>query len=128
MQYTLLYDGNCRMCTGQAQMVARYDDDQRLELLDINSDTARQRFPQISPRAARAALHLAAPDGSLYRGPEAVRQTLMLLPMLSPLGALLYLPGMMVLAHPVYNWVARNRYLFGGTTETCDDGTCTLDT
>lgn len=109
-------------------MVARYDYDQRLELLDINSDIAHKCFPQISPQAARAALHLAAPDGTIYRGPEAVRHTLLLLPLLTPLGALMYLPGMMTLAHPVYNWVARHRYLFGGTTRACDDGTCAIDT
>ncbi|NJN67019.1 MAG: DUF393 domain-containing protein [Chloroflexaceae bacterium] len=124
LPYTLLYDASCRMCAGQVGVVEAYDQAGRIELLDINSEEARMRFPQITPQDARRELHLAAPDGTISRGAEAVRQTLLLLPLLRGLGRLMSLPGAMVLARPLYAWVARNRYRLGGKTGPCDAGTC----
>lgn len=125
--YTLLYDASCRICTRQVRVVEEHDRAERVELLDINSEEARVRFPQITPQDARRELYLAAPDGTLYRGAEAVRQTLLLLPPLRGLGRLMSLPGAMVLARPLYAWVARNRYRLGGRTGSCEEGTCGFD-
>jgi predicted DCC family thiol-disulfide oxidoreductase YuxK len=125
-RYTVLYDGNCRICTGQVRLIERYNDAGLLELLDMNSAEAQARFPQVSPADAQRELHLVAPDGSLYRGASAVRETLLRLPSLRGLGELLRIPGAMLIANPVYAFVARNRYLLGGRNEQCDDGTCSL--
>lgn len=123
-RYIMLYDGNCRFCTRQAELVAGYNDDGMIEVVDMNTPEARARFPQVTPEAAQRELHLVGPDGALYRGAEAVRETLLRLPNLRGLGELMRLPGALTVARPVYAWVARNRYLLGGRTETCDDGTC----
>ncbi len=124
-QYTLLYDGKCNICTSQSRLAASYDDGGRLELLDINSEEAQQRFPQITPEAAQRELHLAAPDGALYRGVEAVREALLLLPTLRAFGEVLRLPGAVDLARPIYEWVSRNRYWLGGRNDAaCENGTC----
>lgn len=123
-RYTLLYDGNCRICVGQADMVAAYNDAGMIDLLDMNSPAARARFPQVRPEDARRELHLVAPDGTLHRGAEAVRQTLLRLPALRGLGDLMGLPGAMGLARPIYAFVARNRYLLGGRADTCEDDLC----
>ncbi|NWF81592.1 MAG: DUF393 domain-containing protein [Chloroflexi bacterium] len=123
-RYTVLYDGACRICTSQVELLAGYNDDDLIELLDMNSAEARARFPQVTPEDAQRELHVVAPDGTLYRGAEAVRETLLRLPSLRGLGELLRLPGAMSLARPLYAWVARNRYLLGGQTERCADGTC----
>jgi predicted DCC family thiol-disulfide oxidoreductase YuxK len=125
--YTMLYDGTCRMCTNQAELVARYDDDQRIELLDMNSPAARARFPQITPADAQRELHVVAPDGAIHRGAAAVQQILLLLPSLRGLGECMRLPGMMRLANPLYKWIASNRYLLGGrVAAACDDGACDI--
>lgn len=126
--YTLLYDGACSICTSQAHSIATFDRRENIELLDINSDTARARFPRISPQDAQREIHLAAPDGTLYRGAEAVRQTLLRLPILRGIGILMSLPGAMTVARPVYRWVARNRYRLSGKPEECPDGACSLPT
>jgi predicted DCC family thiol-disulfide oxidoreductase YuxK len=123
-RYTMLYDGNCRICTGQAETVAAFNDDGLIEILDLNSPEVRARFPQVTPDAAQRELHLVAPDGSLFRGAEAVRETLLRLPSLRGLGELMRVPGAMSLARPLYAWVAANRYLFGRTGDSCDDGSC----
>lgn len=120
----MLYDGSCRFCTRQAGRVARFDGQGLIELLDVNSPEARARFPQVTPAAAQRELHLVGPDGTLHRGAEAVRETLLRLPGLRALGELMRIPGAMLVARPVYALVARNRYLLGGRTETCEDGAC----
>ncbi|MEI7770911.1 MAG: DUF393 domain-containing protein [Chloroflexales bacterium] len=122
--YTLLYDGACHICTSQVQMLATYDDNKRIEMLDMNSAEAQARFPQVRPEDARREVHLVAPDGTLYAGADAVRETLLRLPWLSGLGELLRLPGMMSLARPIYVLIARNRYLFGGRAKACEGDVC----
>ena len=127
-RYTLLYDGACRICTGQAETVAAYNDADLIEILDLRSPEVRERFPQISPADAQRELHLVAPDGTLHRGAEAVRETLLRLPSLSGLGEVMRLPGVMNLARPIYAFIAANRYLIGGRTDDqCADGTCAPD-
>jgi predicted DCC family thiol-disulfide oxidoreductase YuxK len=124
--YVMLYDGQCRICRSQADLVARYNDDRRIELLDLHESAVAARFPMISPADARRELHLVGPDGRIYRGAEAVRQILLLLPDLRGLGELMRLPGAMLLARPLYAFVANNRYLLGGRLESCTDDACAV--
>jgi predicted DCC family thiol-disulfide oxidoreductase YuxK len=124
--YTMLYDGQCRMCRSQAELVARYNDDRQIALLDLHAAVVAARFPRISVEDARRELHLVGPDGRIYRGAEAVRQILLLLPALRGLGELMRWPGAMLLARPLYALVAGNRYLLGGRVEPCPDGACAL--
>lgn len=123
-RFTMLYDGSCRICTSQAHTVAAYNDDGLIELLDLNAPEAQARFPQVTPTAAQRELHLVAPDGSMHRGADAVREILLRLPALRGLGELLHLPGVMSLARPLYALIAENRYRIGGRAERCEDGTC----
>jgi predicted DCC family thiol-disulfide oxidoreductase YuxK len=125
--YTLLYDGACRICTAQAHALLRYDSDQRIALLALGSVAAHARYPQIAPEDAQRWMHIAGPDGRIWRGADAVRLALLLLPLGRALGALLYLPGAMRIARPFYDWFARNRYRFGGyTTASCDGDACAI--
>jgi predicted DCC family thiol-disulfide oxidoreductase YuxK len=125
--YILLYDGACRICTAQARDIARYDTDHRIGLLDLNAPAARERYPQISPTDAQRWMHIVGPDGRIWRGADAVRLALLLLPLGRALGALLYLPGVMRIARPLYDWFARNRYRFGGySAGACAGGACAV--
>ena len=125
--YTLLYDSACRICTAQAHALLRYDSDRRIALLALGSLTAQARYPQIAPEDAQRWMHIVGPDGRIWRGADAVRLALLLLPLGRALGALLYLPGAMRIARPLYDWFARNRYRFGGyTTASCDGDSCAI--
>ncbi len=126
-RWSLLYDASCALCRRQVALVRRFDWRGHIALLDSNSNIARAQFPTLSPQATRHEIHLAAPNGHLFRGADAVRRTLLLIPALTLFGALCYLPGVMALARPLYAWVARNRYRFGKAAA-CEDGSCLLDT
>ncbi len=114
------------MCRSQAELISRYNDDGRIELLDLHEAAVAERFPLISPADARRELHLVGPGGQIYRGAEAVRQILLLLPDLRGLGELMRLPGAMLLARPLYALVANNRYLLGGRVEPCAEDSCAI--
>jgi predicted DCC family thiol-disulfide oxidoreductase YuxK len=125
--YTLLYDGACRICTAQAHGLLRYDSEHRIALLALGSPAIRARYPQIVPVDAQRWMHIVGPDGRIWRGADAVRLALLLVPLGRALGALLYLPGAMRLARPLYNWFARNRYRFGGyTAASCNGDVCAV--
>ena len=125
--YTLLYDGACRICTAQAHSLARYDTQHRLLLLDLNTRDAYERYPQITREDAQRWMHVIEPDGRIWRGADALRLVLLLLPLGRVLGALMYLPGVIWLARPLYNWFARNRYRFGGfSADACAGGACAV--
>jgi predicted DCC family thiol-disulfide oxidoreductase YuxK len=125
--YILLYDSDCRICTAQAHGLLHYDVDDRIDLLPLNSSAAQSRYPQIAPEDAQRWMHIVGPGGRIWRGADAVRLALMLLPLGRVLGALLYLPGAMRLARPLYDWFARNRYRFGGhSAASCDGDTCAI--
>jgi predicted DCC family thiol-disulfide oxidoreductase YuxK len=122
--YTMLYDGRCRICCSQADLVRSFNTRGLIELLDLHDPAATARFPHFSAQAVRNELHLVAPDGSVHTGAAAVREVLLRLPSLRGLGEILALPGMTALAAPFYRLVAANRYLFGGQPAECEDGSC----
>src|SRR5213592_1398565 len=104
--YTLLYDGTCQICTAQAHGLLRYNTERRIALLAIDDPAARERHPQIAPADAQRWIHIVGPDGRIWRGADALRVTLLLLPPGRVLGALMYLPGVMRVARPLYDWFA----------------------
>jgi predicted DCC family thiol-disulfide oxidoreductase YuxK len=125
--YTLLYDGACRICAAQAHGLLRYDTERRIALLAIDDPAARERNPQIAPEDAQRWIHIVGPDGRIWRGADALRVTLLLLPPGRVLGALMYLPGVMRVARPLYDWFARNRYRFSRyAAADCAGGACAV--
>ena len=123
--YTLLYDGACPLCTRQAKAIAALDTHNHIALLDLQNERVRQRFPHITPQAAQREIHLVAPDGTTtHRGAEAVRQTLLLLPLVRPAGLLMYLPGAMTIARPPLRMGGPQSVSADGQIEECEGGTC----
>lgn len=59
-------------------------------------------------------------DGSLHRGSDGIGRALREGAIrLRPLGVLLTLPGVRVLARVVYRWIAQNRHLMPGASDQC---------
>src|SRR5690606_37144716 len=65
--------------------------------------------PGIDREALRAAMHVVKRDGKTYRGARCIRFLALRMPVLIPLGLLLWVPGVIWIAERVYNLVARNR-------------------
>jgi predicted DCC family thiol-disulfide oxidoreductase YuxK len=120
---TVLYDGQCRICTASADRIRALDTERRLELLSLHDPNVAARFPEIHREEVLEQMHLIERSGEVLRGADAVRGVLRRLPRLRWLGLLWLVPGFAHLAHVGYGWVARNRYRFNRHV-TCDGSVC----
>lgn len=115
--YTLLYDGECAFCRTWVERLRRRDRRHRIALVP---------FQEIDPTSyglrrsdLEAAMHLVAPDGRAWRGADAAREMLALLPSWRWASLLLRVPGALPIARRVYDGIARRRHRFD-----CGSGVC----
>jgi predicted DCC family thiol-disulfide oxidoreductase YuxK len=121
---TVIYDGQCRICTSQVQRLARWDGSGRLAFLAIDEPEVRRRWPQLKFEDLMREMHLVEPGGRVHRGAEAFCYLSRRLPRLYFLAPLLNFPGTLSLWQALYRQVARRRYRLGKVQ--CDGGTCHL--
>lgn len=126
-QPTLLFDGTCRFCTGQAERLRRLARG-RVAIESAYAPGVRERFPQLpaDEGGMMGEIKLVEPDGELLGGAAAIARTLEHGG--GPLGfaARLYrVWPVRPLADAGYRVIARNRYRFGGRV--CEDGTCKIE-
>ena len=111
--YTVVYDGDCRVCTRLANALRKWDRDRQLEVVPSRQAGVMARFPWIPPRAYVDALQLVAEDGTTWQGAAAVEQLLNVLPRGRLVSWLFKIPFVRTLADKFYRWFARNRYRLG---------------
>jgi predicted DCC family thiol-disulfide oxidoreductase YuxK len=120
-----LYDGACRICTREAERLARLGRD-RVETRSFQEPGALEPFPGLTHDECMKRLHVVAPDGKVFTGAEAVARIVATLPVVGALAYGYYVPGVRQLSERAYDRVAKNRYRFGRADEACEGGTCHL--
>ena len=110
--WTFYYDADCGMCTAVVRWLSRFDFRNRILWTPIQTLEATPKG--LSYADLEEAAYLARAPGDNYEGFYAFRKLLLKLPLLSPLGALMWLPGVRLIGVPAYRWVARNRYRISG--------------
>lgn len=118
--YTLVYDGDCRFCRRQVDLIERWDRGDAIEAVPFQ--TADLQRLGVSRAAAEEAMHLVSPGGETWRGAAAARELLTLLPGGRLVAWLFDLPGAMYLAERAYRWIARRRHRFGCGSDLCRRG------
>ena len=97
-----------------------------IRLLPISDPGCREVAPSVDRAQLLEAIHCVTPEGTIHRGARAIRRLSLRIPLLFPLGLLLWFPGVIWIADRVYAWVARNRHslskYFGSS------GSCKLPT
>lgn len=80
--WTLLYDGECPMCSLFAEKIKKFDKNKEIDIISL------QRFSSFSDRFKIEELekdvHLLGYDGEVLKGGEAVQQILLLVPQTKP--------------------------------------------
>jgi len=107
---TVLYDDTCPLCVSQVRWLTRLDWFRAVSFLPISDARAGAVAPGIPRAELLAAIHCVAGNGTVCRGARCFRFLAMRLPLLVPVGALLWIPGMIQLAETIYRWISRNRY------------------
>lgn len=111
--YTVVYDGQCKVCSRLVKVLTKWDTGDELELIPFQNTTVLSRFPWIPAAAYAEALQLIGPGGKTWQGGEAIEQLLKILPYGLTFGWAFKVPGFGNLFGRFYRWFARNRYKFG---------------
>lgn len=121
----VIYDGRCRICTAQVRKLVWWDSRKQLSYLSLHDPEVYQRWPDLPCERLMEEMVVIDRRGRRYWGPEAIRYLSRHVRRLWWASPFMHLPGSMFVWRPLYRWVARNRYRFGGA-DGCDDGTCEL--
>jgi predicted DCC family thiol-disulfide oxidoreductase YuxK len=111
--YTVVFDGDCRVCTRLVNGLRRWDQNRQLEVVSSQQSGVTARFPWIPARAYVEALQLIAADGTTWQGAAAIEQLLTVLPRGRLISWVFRIPLVRTLADRFYRWFARNRYRLG---------------
>ena len=111
--YTVVYDGNCKVCGRFVKLLRAWDRREEIEVIPSQLPGVAARFPWIPAHAYIEAVQLIGPGGRTWSGAAAVEQLLNVLPKGRLLSWFFKIPFMRRLADRFYKWFARNRYHFG---------------
>lgn len=111
--YTVVFDGNCKVCNRLVKVLHRWDRRQELEIVPSQAPGVMARFPWIPAKAYAEALQMVGPGGETWSGARAVEQILLVVPKGGLIAWLFKVPFVRVLADRFYRWFARNRYRMG---------------
>ena len=111
--YTVVYDGQCRVCNRLVTLLRKWDKRKEIEAIPSQNSTVPARFPWIPPAAYREAMQLIGPGGRTWQGAAAIDQLLGILPGGWLLGWVFRVPVLGALIDRFYRWFARNRFKFG---------------
>ena len=125
---TVLFDGSCRLCTTSTGGLRRLSRPGSVRFLDFNAPGVIDAFPGVTNKACRAGVQVIAPDGRVFAGAEAIARLLATRPLLSPLAAIYFIPGLRWVWDRVYALIARNRHRILGrvATATSEEGACPI--
>ena len=108
-KHLVLYDDQCPLCVFQMKMLTWLDWLHVARVVPLSSPEAREAATGVEPEQLRAAMHVVTSSGKLHRGARSIRFLALRMPLLLPLGLLLWVPGVIWIAEIVYAWVAKNR-------------------
>lgn len=92
-------------------------------LVPMSAQETSSLAPGLSPEQLSAAIHCITPEGRIHRGARCIRFASLRMPLLLPLGLLLWIPGVIYIAEIVYKWISENRYIlsrFFGCKDACN--------
>jgi predicted DCC family thiol-disulfide oxidoreductase YuxK len=113
-EYTVVYDGNCSVCSRIVDVLERRDKKERLEIIPSAAAAAAGRFPWIPPTAYAQSLQvIRTADNRTWQGAAAVEQLLDVLPRGRFVSWIFSVPFARSVAEKLYRAFARNRYRLG---------------
>jgi predicted DCC family thiol-disulfide oxidoreductase YuxK len=121
----VIYDGECRFCTGQVENLARWDSRGRLAFLSLHDPEVAKRFPDLTYDQLMEEMVVVDQAGNRYGGAAAFRYLTTRLPRLYLLAPFMHIPFTMPLWKWGYRQIAKRRYRIAGKTgEACEDEAC----
>ena len=123
----LIYDGDCRFCTGQVDRLARLDGTgKRLAFISLHDPEVARRWPDLTHDMLMEQMYLVDRQGNRLGGAAAFRYLSRKLPWLWPLAPVMHIPFSLPLWQWMYRQVAKRRYQLMGKTHECDGDACAV--
>jgi len=112
--YTVVYDGSCRVCGKIVRGLAKWDRNKQLEIIPSQTPGLDARFPWILANEYSQSLQLIRTlDGTTWQGAASIEQLLEVLPKGKFISWIFSIPFARPVAERAYRWFARNRYRLG---------------
>jgi predicted DCC family thiol-disulfide oxidoreductase YuxK len=113
-RYTVIYDGDCAVCTRMVKVLDNWDRNRELEIIPSQAPGVSERFPWIPAHAyAESVQVIRASDDKTWQAGAALEELLKVLPKGRLVSWLFKVPFARPLADKFYWWFARNRYRMG---------------
>lgn len=113
-RYTVIYDGDCKVCSRTVKLLAKWDRYHQLEIIPSQRPGVRERFPWIPARSYAESIQVVCTsDGRTWQAASALEELLNVLPKGRLISWCFRIPGARPLVDRFYGWFARNRYNFG---------------
>ena len=113
-RYTVIYDGDCKVCSRSVIQLKKWDRNRDLEVISSQIPGVRERFSWISPRAYVDSIQVVRNlDGRTWQAAAALEELLNILPKGRLISWLFKIPLVRPLVDKSYGWFARNRYKLG---------------
>jgi predicted DCC family thiol-disulfide oxidoreductase YuxK len=114
MKLTVIYDGECKVCSRSVNLLSTWDRNHDLEIIPSQSAGVRERFPWIPARAYIDSIQVVrASDGKTWEAAAAIEELLNILPKGRLMSWMFKIPLVRPLVDRFYKWFARNRYRLG---------------
>ena len=107
--HTVLYDGDCPLCTFQMKVITWLDWFNTVSLVPLADPRAAEIAPGIAREDLQEAIHCIANNGKIHRGARCIRFISIRMPLAVAVALFLWIPGVIFLAEIVYRWISRNR-------------------
>ena len=112
--YTVVYDGSCRVCGKIVRGLAKWDRNKQLEIIPSQTPGLDARFPWILANEYSQSLQLIRTlDGTTWQGAASIEQLLEVLHRGKFVSWIFSIPFVRPLGEKFYRWFARNRYRLG---------------
>lgn len=109
----LIYDGHCHFCLASLARLLVLDPTGKIQPVDYHAaENLKTLDPRLTPELCHSQIQLVTKKGELFGGFYAFRALAGILPLLWVIKPFLHLPGMGLVGSHVYDWIAKNRYLF----------------
>ena len=112
-QYTIVYDGACKVCQGLVRRLEKWDRDRVFEIIPSQGAGVHVRFPWIPASSFSQSVQLIRRDGRTWQGAAALEAIIDQLPKGKLITWVFSIPFVRPLAEKFYRWFARNRYRLG---------------
>jgi predicted DCC family thiol-disulfide oxidoreductase YuxK len=112
--YTIVSDGNCKVCKRFVGVIAKWDTQDEIEVVTSQTPGVTERFPWIPAKAYLESIQLIEnSSGRTWQGAAALEHTVDILPRGRLITWIFSIPFARPLAERLYRLFAMNRYRLG---------------